>query len=165
MQFTVVNRFRQPAAEVIAALLDTAVQEEVFATLGYALWQERSRTETPAGHLVRELRVEPPVTLPGFLRRIFPNTAAYSERQEWGAERQTYTFSVVFDVSDRATLSGRVHFRSGAGGGCERMIECDLKVRFPLISGRAERFIQQEVDHTQSAQAEALGHHLGGAQR
>jgi len=90
MRFQVVNPLPGDPAEVVTTLLDVPTQEQVFQHLGYPSWKEQSRSETPDGGLVRKLRVDPPVALPRFLRRLVPNSSSYRERQRWQPDRQAY---------------------------------------------------------------------------
>ncbi len=156
-RFDIQDRFPASPDEVVALILDPAVQQRMYRELGYTGWSEE-RKET-GGSLERVLRVQPPVALPGFVRKAFGDNAGYREHQVWAPDRRSYTWKVVFALSDRIEFSGTCTF-ADADGGCVRRIQGEARARVPLIGGRLEAFVVGEAETSEHRAARWMADYL-----
>ncbi len=156
-RFDIKDRFPAPPEEVVALILDTAVQQRMYRELGYVSWSEE-RTEREEG-LERVLTIQPPVALPGFVRKAFGDNAGYREYQTWAADRRSYRWRVVFVLSDRLEFSGTCTF-APSGDGCVRHILGDAQARIPMIGGRLEAFVVGEAEKSERRSARWMADYL-----
>ncbi len=157
--FDIQDTFPATVEAVVNLILDTDIQQRMYRELGYRKWTEERR-ETTQG-LERTLTIQPPVALPGFIRKAFGDNAGYREHQTWDADRRRYTWKVVFDLSDRLTFSGECTFQS-APSGCVRRITGEARARIPLIGRRLEAYVVSEAEKSEHGSARWMAEHLAG---
>ncbi len=155
--FDIEDTFPASPEEVVALVLDTARQEAMYRELGYEKWNEE-RAESGGG-LERVLAIQPPVALPGFIRKAFGNNAGYREYQSWASDRRSYAWKVVFDLTERLEFSGRCTFEA-KGEGCVRRIRGEARARVPLVGGRLEAYVVGEAEKSEHASARWMADHL-----
>lgn len=162
MKFEIENHFPTAGPEqVVEAILNTKLQQEMYRQLGYEEWQETERQEEADGNLLRNLQITPRVDLPGFIRTALGNSSRYRESQIWAPDRLSYAWDVEFDLSSRIHMSGQCRFTAD-GDGCQRVISAECKVDVPLLGGRIAAYIRGETERTQNEAAAALARHLAG---
>ena len=155
--FDIEETFPATVEEVVALILDTETQAKMYRELGYQSWKEE-RTESDKG-LQRVLAIQPPVALPGFIRKAFGDNAGYREHQTWDPGRRSYRWKVVFDLTDRIEFSGDCTFEQTASG-CVRRIKGEAQARIPLIGSRLEAYVVGEAEKSEHTSARWMARHL-----
>lgn len=154
LQFKLESRFPQTPDALITRLLDGEYQAGMHTELGFPTWVEESR-EDQGNEMRRSLRIVPPSKLPGFLQKMAANKTGYRESQIWAADRRSYTWSVVFDLSKKLSLTGTCTFVPD-GQGTKRTVEFTAEMNARLMAKRIEAVVRDEALKTQRATAEYM---------
>ena len=112
-----------------------------------------------------ELRVSPKKELPALAQRAL-GSARFSYVQIVDSDDDTMTTSwkVLTDViPDKVTCSGTSRVIPTADGGCERIIEGEIRVSVPLAGGTIEKIVLEQLEKSYERAAEFIRRHLQGA--
>lgn len=119
------------------------------------------RRDGPRTH--ERLRVSPRKELPGVAQRAL-GTARFSYVQvvDSDDDRMGTTWQVLPDVlPDKVTCRGTSRVID-APGGCERIIDGEIKVAIPLVGGSIEKVVLEQLEKSYERAAEVIRRHLAG---
>jgi hypothetical protein len=141
LQFRLEQRFSAPVDAVEAAFLDPALLAEL-ASLPQ-LGRPELLSATVVGDVVtRQIRYAFTGDLsPAVTRVVDPDRLTWVEHSELNRATHRGAFRIRPDhYADRLTCAGTIAFEP-AGAGSLRVVEGDLRVRFPLVGAKVERAI------------------------
>ncbi len=141
MRFRLEQRFSAPVEVVDAAFLDPALLAEL-ATLPQLGRPELLSTTADGAQVNRQVRYAFAGQLsPAVTRVVDPDRLTWVEHSEFDRGTHRGVLRVRPDhYADRLTCSATVSFQAD-GGGTLRLVEGDLRVRFPLVGAAVERAI------------------------
>lgn len=143
--------------------------ETVFRILSDASWAQRKdealhdgsrvvrREDTPDGGVVLVVSRSLPDGVPGFLERFLPADGRVTQTDEWGPE-QGGTRSGRWQVEipgAPARLGGTMRL-DPTPSGSRYLIEGEVKVKVPVVGGKAEGFIAGMVEKLAAKEADVL---------
>ena len=154
MRFDLEQRFRAPVARVEALFLDPELLDRLGELPG--LGKPQLLGVDDEGETVRQrVRYRFTGRLSGAVTAVV-DPAKLTWVQESLIDRHNFVadFEILPDhYPDRLRCAGTISYHEVSGGGCSRLTEGDLVVRFPLVAARVERAI---IDGLRSyAKAEA----------
>ena len=106
---------------------------------------------------------ELPAGGPGFLERFLPRDGRVVQTDEWdppGDGQRRGTWQVVIPGVP-ATLGGTMRLEP-SGTGCRYVVEGAITVPIPLVGGKAETFIAENVQKLSAREAELLRDAVSG---
>ncbi|MFN7145040.1 MAG: DUF2505 domain-containing protein [Myxococcota bacterium] len=111
------------------------------------------------------MRVSPRKELPGVAQRALgARRFSYVQEVESDDDARTTTWKVLSDViPDKVHCSGTSRIVA-APGGCERIIEGEIKVAIPLVGGSIEKVVVEQLEKSYDRGADIILNHLS-AQR
>lgn len=146
--------------------------ETAFAAVSSEQWAHRkaaelndgsqvvSRDERPDGGVVLVVSRELPEGVPGFLEKFLPRDGRARQTDAWepagpdGARRGTWAAEIP---GAPAQVGGTMRLEPEPGGdGTRYTIEGEVKVRVPVIGGKAEKFLAGMVVRLTEKEAEVL---------
>ena len=141
MRFRLEQRFSAPVDAVEAAFLDPALLAEL-ANLPQVGRPELLSSRSDGDAVIREVRYAFTGQLsPAVTRVVDPDRLTWVEHSEFDRSAHRGVLRVRPDhYADRFTCSATVAF-DPAGAGTVRVVEGDLRVRFPLVGAAVERAI------------------------
>ena len=148
--------------------------EEVFGVLTSPEWSAtkaarfgdgavlKTREERPDGGVLVVNSRTLPDGVPGFLQRFLPADGRVLETFDWGpsdggVRRGTWTVEIP---GAPATLGGTTRIEP-SGAGSTYTIEGEVKVKVPLVGGKAETFIAGMVEKLAAKEAELVIEQVG----
>ena len=113
-----------------------------------------SRVETPEGGVTLVISRALPSGIPGFLQKLLPSEPRATSTDVWGAavngvRRATWSAEIS---GTPAALRGTMTIEPTATGN-RHTIEGEVRVSIPLIGGRAESYIAEQVGRLADAEA------------
>jgi hypothetical protein len=147
---------------VEAAFLDPAVLSEL-AALPDVGRPELLKSGVDGDVVTRDVRYEFTGQLPPAAKRVVdPSRLTWVEHSEYDRRAHRGVLRIRPDhYADRLTCSATVTL-DAAGAGCLRVIEGDLRVRFPLVGSKVERAIVSGLREHAAAEATVVQGRLGG---
>ena len=147
--------FSAPADTVYSALVDRAYLEERLRDLGgkgAALIEYAGTGDEVSFRLRQGLDGE---RLPGAVRAILKGDLVVERAERWQLDGGTHAASggasisgVPGDIRSRTRVEGR------AGGGSELVVSAEVKVGIPLVGGKLEAVIAEQVGKLLAAESE-----------
>lgn len=149
--------------------------EDVFAVLTSEHWSATKAAKLRDGAELQARDVRPdggvrvvnsrrlPDAVPGFLQKFLPSDGRVLETFDWGGsdgETRHGTWTVEIPGAP-ATLGGRMRLEPTSTGSTYT-IEGDVKVKVPLIGGKAETFIAGMVERLAAKEADLLSEEIAG---
>lgn len=144
--------------------------ETVFAALSSEAWAQRKaevlrdgsrvvrREDKPDGGVLLVVSRELPEGVPGFLEKFLPRDGRADQSDEWGpagadgVRRGTWSAQIP---GAPAQVHGTMRLEPAATG-CSYTIEGEVKVRVPLVGGKAETFLAGMVGRLTEKEADVL---------
>lgn len=144
--------------------------ETVFAALSSEGWARRKaevlrdgsrvvrRDDKPDGGVVLVVSRELPEGVPGFLDKFLPRDGRANQTDDWsaagadGVRRGRWEAEIP---GAPATVGGTMRLEPTSAG-CTYTIEGEVKVRVPVIGGRAEKFLAGMVGRLTEKEADVL---------
>ena len=163
------------SAPVYSTFSSSASVEQVFDVLTSKEWVDTKAQRFGDGSLLKEHAPRPdggirltvsrelPSGVPGFLERFLPKDGRVLETFDWapanpdGSRHGQWSADIP---GAPATLGGTMRI-DPTEVGSSYTIEGEVKVKVPLIGGKAERFIADMVVHLASKEADLLREELG----
>jgi hypothetical protein len=148
--------------------------EALFAVLTGADWADRKaehlgdgsrtvrREVAPNGGVTLVLSRELPAGVPGFLQRFLPSDRRVTTTDVWGPPQEgtrSGTWTAVLGGAP-AKLGGTMRIEPTAAGN-RHTIDGEVKVGVPVIGGKAESFIAEQIVRLADAEAELVRKVLG----
>ena len=165
MRFSLEQHFAAPLEAVEAAFVDPSLLREL-ATLP-ELGRPELLAHVDAGDTVsQQVRyVFTGELSPAVTAVVDPRRLTWVEHSELERATHRTAFRIAPDhYADRLSCSGRVTLER-AGGGTRRVIDGDLRVRFPLVGAKVERAIVSGLRDHASAEARIVQAWLDAAER
>ena len=153
-----------------AVYTNDADVEKVFAALSSEDWAHRkaaelrdgsqvvSRTEKPDGGVRLVVSRELPDGVPGFLEKFLPKEGRANQTDDWGPARPDGSRHGTWEAEipgAPATVGGTMRLEP-EGAQTRYTIEGEVKVRVPVIGGKAEKFLAGMVVRLTEKEAEVL---------
>ena len=163
------------SAPVHSTFSSPADVEQVFGVLTSEEWvgTKKERFSDDSQLLSREVREDGGVLLtvtrtlpdgvPGFLQRFLPSDGRITETFDWGPARPDGTRHGEWkaDIAGAPASLGGAMRLDPTEVGSAYTIEGEVKVKVPLIGGRAESFIAEKVTELATKEADLLRDTLG----
>ena len=160
MRFTLEHRFDAPVDVVAKAANDPAYQATLDDLPNLGERRVTKLEERPDGSIHRAVRYKLGAQLPAPVVAVLGQTATWDEIGEFDPSTNEWTFEIKPHVlGGRLQCNGRYAFVPD-GEGAKRLVEVDLKVKVPLVGGRAEREIKKGLVETMDAEARLLADFL-----
>jgi hypothetical protein len=161
VRFSVEHRFPAPIPRVEAAMTDPAFYTALRDLPGVEPPELLDRSEQH-GHVVLRVRYVFSGDLPSVARRVLGHgEVAWVQRSTVDLERHRTDFTIEPDRhAELLTCAGVYLLRTDASD-TVRTISGELRVRVPLLGGRAERAIASGLVERIDAEANALRDYLG----
>ncbi len=161
MQIRISHRFPVSPRAYWDGTRDPAVDEKIAAA-GEVDVQVLERTRQGSKTLER-MRVSPRKELPAVAQRALGATRfSYVQEVEGDDDRMSTTWKVLSDLlPDKVQCSGTSRVVD-APGGCERIIEGEIKVAVPLVGGAIEKVVLEQLEKSYERAAEVIRRHLAG---
>ncbi len=160
MRFTLEHRFDAPV-DVVAKVANDPDFQQTLADLPNV--GERRVTELiehPDGSIHRVVRYTLGSQLPAPVVAVLGQTATWDEIGDYDPSTHQWTFQIKPHVlGGRLECRGRYAFVAD-GEATKRVVDVDLKVKVPLVGGRAEREIKKGLVDTMEAEAQLLAEYL-----
>jgi hypothetical protein len=117
----------------------------------------------PDGTRFKKVRCRPNRTLPSFLQPLLgPEGLVFFQVAEADPARSILRWSVeVPAFGKRMTVAGMTRVEPDAGG-CRRTIEGEVTVSVPLVGGKIERFVADDVQKSYDKTARAMATFIAG---
>jgi hypothetical protein len=161
MRFTLEHRFDAPVDVVSKAANDPAYQASLDDLPNLGERRVTKLEERPDGSIHRVVRYKLGSQLPAPVVAVLGQTATWDEIGEFDPTTHEWTFEIKPHVlGGRLQCHGRYTFVPD-GDGTKRLVEVDLKVKVPVVGGRAEREIKKGLVETMDAEARLLADYLG----
>jgi uncharacterized protein YndB with AHSA1/START domain len=146
--------FAAPAATVYSALVDRAFLDERLRVLGGkgATVIEHSRSGDEVSLRLRQGLDA--TRLPGAVRSLLKGDLVVEREERWRPDGEGYL------ATGRATISGvpgEIRSRTRLTGGTEQVVVAEVQVGIPLIGGKLEGAIAEQVGKLLAAEAEFAG--------
>ncbi len=141
------RRFGRPASDVYAATVDEGQLLDRLADLSGGLEARLLEYERSAtGARFRLLQGLDPADLPAVARTFLPGDVSIQRTEVWQVESpDRYTGSVRVQLPGvPGTISGRTTL-GDAGGGSEWSVDGEVTVQLPLIGGKIEQIVADQV--------------------
>ena len=144
--------------------------ETVFAALSSEAWAHRKaevlkdgsqvvrREDKPDGGVLLVVSRELPEGVPGFLEKFLPRDGRANQSDDWGpagadgSRRGRWSAEIP---GAPAQVNGTMRLEP-SGAGCAYTIDGEVKVRIPLIGGKAEKFLAGMVGRLTEKEADVL---------
>ncbi len=135
--------FDRDVATVFQLLTDPDFLVQRSSDLGELSAQCEVEEEADATRIVQSREIER--DLPSFLSRLFDPRQKITVVEEWKRQASGYRGSFTYEVIGQpVTIKGRFELKP-RGEGCEYSVSHDVKVKIPLIGGRAEKFVASQA--------------------
>ncbi|MDP2307494.1 MAG: DUF2505 domain-containing protein [Pseudomonadota bacterium] len=111
-----------------------------------------------------ELRMSPRKELPALAQRALGTSRfSYVQVVEGDDDTMTTSWKVLSDViPDKVRCAGTSRVIP-APGGCERIIEGEIKVSIPLLGSAIEKVVLEQLERSYERASEVIRRHLAGA--
>ncbi len=94
----------------------------------------------------KRTRVTPKQDAPGFVKKVINGELSYIEDGVLDRKSNVYTYSTVTSVAaDRIKVEGDVIAKPLGDDKCERTVNITVRVKVPLIGGKLERFVGEQL--------------------
>jgi len=121
------------------------------------------REERADGGIDVAISRELPAGVPGFLERFLPKDGRVVQHERWGAITDgVCTGSWSVDVAGAPAELGGTSSLAPNGSVSVQMIEGSVKVRLPIIGGKAESFLVEVTQKLMVRENDLLVGHFGG---
>jgi hypothetical protein len=164
LRFTVTHSFTQPPDAVAEAILDEDYQHSLENVESVETRELLSQEERPDGTVVRRTRCVLDLQITGMAKSfIGDGDPAWVEEAVWHPDRMEWTWVVIPEVAEGLLdAKGTISIREN-GGGTERVVEGDVKVKVPLYGGKVEGWIVDGIEQGYAEEAERLEEWLKGS--
>jgi hypothetical protein len=146
--------FSAPAATVYATLVDRAFLDERLRAIGGKGATVVEHTTTGDGVSFRLRQGLDAQKLPGAVKAFVNGDLTVERHERWqpdgGGVAKVTISGVPGEITSRTRLTGR-------DGGCEQLVTAEVKVSIPLVGGKLEGVIAQQVGKLLAAEAEFAG--------
>ncbi|GAA1547374.1 DUF2505 domain-containing protein [Nocardioides humi] len=132
-----------PPAEVFAMLADPAFRERVGAAQG-VVSIDVTVTRSGAGFTLVSDQVQNTAGLPAIAKRIAGETTQALVREEW-ADATSGTIEITAPGKPTRAV-GTVRLVADAGAGTTYVQDLDVTVKVPLVAGKLERLMADNID-------------------
>jgi hypothetical protein len=164
MRFTVDQRFTDDADVVARAFADPALYA-TFPDGGKLARPEVVSHEVVGGVVRLAIRYRFVGDLSSAARAVLdPARLTWVEHSTHDLAARTTTYELRADhYADRFKCAGTFRITADPGGGCERHVEGDLKVRAPLVGGKVERTLIGDLQTHLRSEVAVVGAFLADA--
>ncbi|MDQ3940671.1 MAG: DUF2505 domain-containing protein [Actinomycetota bacterium] len=164
MRFEVTHSFPHDPDEVAAAILDLDYQQSLKDLESLKARELLSQEENPDGSVVRRVRCVLDIEISGVAKSfIGSGDPAWIEEATWDPASRRWRWTVLPEIGkDLLEASGTIELRP-AGGGTQRAVSGEVKVKVPIYGGKVEGWIVDGIDHAYAEEAERLHAWLSGA--
>ena len=160
MRFTLEHRFDAPVDVVAQVANDPDFQAALDELPNVGERRVTKLEEHPDGTIHRIVRYKLGSQLPAPVVAVLGDTATWDEIGDYDPSAREWTFEIKpHMLGGRLQCRGRYAFVPD-GDATKRLVEVDLKVKVPLVGGRAEREIRKGLVDTMEAEAQLLAERL-----
>jgi hypothetical protein len=161
MQFRIAHRFGVAPRVYWDETRDPALDQQMAEAGEIDVHVLERRRE--GSHVHDRLRVSPRKELPSVAQRAL-GTARFSYVQvvDSDDDHMTTVWQVLPDVlAEKVTCRGTSRVVD-APGGCERIIDGEIKVAIPLVGGSIEKVVLDQLEKSYERASEVIRRHLAG---
>lgn len=144
MQFQHRHPFRYPAQQVWDLLMTETYDQDSARVSG--LTRQQLSDEVVDGCRFRRIQVTSNKTLPGFMAKVIrADRLTYTLEERYAASERRMDWTVIpMAVSDKVVATGTFEITPSPHG-CERLVSGRIRVSIPLVGGKIERAIADEL--------------------
>ena len=141
MQFSHELSYEAPPEEVYAMLADPSFRERVSLAREVVSF-DVTLTPTGSGFTLVNDQIQPTAGLPSFAKKFAGETTKAIQREEW---RDHSSGTLTIETPGKPTsMSGTITLSSSPGGTVER-VDLEIKAKVPLIGGKLESLMADQV--------------------
>jgi hypothetical protein len=141
MRFSHELSYDAPPEDVYAMLADPAFRERVSLAREVVSF-DVAVTPTDTGFTLVNDQIQPTAGLPGFAKKFAGETTQAIQREDWSSHSAG---SLTIETPGKPTsMTGTITLTGSAGGTIER-VDLDIKVKVPLIGGKLESLMADQV--------------------
>ena len=141
MRFSHELHYDAPPEDVYAMLADPSFRERVSLAREVVSF-EVTLTPTDTGFTLVNDQVQPTAGLPAFAKKFAGDTTKAIQREEWNDHASGYL--TIETPGKPASMTGTITLSPSGSGTVER-VDLAIKVKVPLIGGRLESLLADEV--------------------
>ena len=141
MRFSHELTYDAPPEEVYAMLADPSFRERVSLAREVVSF-DVTLTPTTSGFTLVNDQIQPTAGLPAFAKKFAGETTKAIQREEWADHSGG---SLTIETPGKPTsMSGTITLTGSDGGTVER-VDLEIKVKVPLIGGKLESLMAEQV--------------------
>jgi uncharacterized protein YndB with AHSA1/START domain len=141
MRFSHELTYDAPPEEVYAMLADPSFRERVSLAREVVSF-DVTLTPTTSGFTLVNDQVQPTAGLPGFAKKFAGETTKAIQREEWPDHSGG---ALTIETPGKPTsMTGTISL-TGSGGGTVERVDLEIKVKVPLIGGKLESLMADQV--------------------
>ncbi len=159
---TLTHLFEASPEDVAETLLDPDFQDSLSDIAALAERQVLSQEASGEG-VVRRVRCVLDVEINGIAKRFLGDgDPAWVEVSVWDPAKSDWTWHIEPEMgADLLDARGTTRIVPGRGGGAERVIQADVKVKVPLYGAKVEGWIAEGLRRAYDQEAERISLWLG----
>ena len=141
MELSHTHRFAAPAAQVLQMLTDRAFREQVCERQ-QALSAEVVVTGAGHGAEVVVRQTQSMAGAPAIATKLTGDTVTLEQRELWRSATAA-DLSITLPGKPVELRGGRITLTDRPDGGCEQVLDGDLRVKVPLVGGKLESMLAE----------------------
>jgi hypothetical protein len=159
MQFSIVHDFDVEPAGFWALFFSEAFENELFRGLKMRSWDVFERREE-GDKLFRKVKLEPDMSVPSWASSVIKETG-YTEIDVFHKNDSKMDVTIVpAMLRDRFHLSGVFAVTPLGPGRCRREFKGEIRVSVPLLGGKIEKFMLEQIRNGYEQAAVITRHQL-----
>lgn len=163
MRFSLEHRF-SASVEVVTKIANSSEFQELIEKLPNVGDRKVTSFEAkPDGSIHRVTKYSLGAQLPAPVVAVLGSNATWDEIADFDPDTHRWTFTIkphATVISGRLDCKGSYAFEPDGTDRTKRVVDVDIKVKVPLVGGRAEREIKKGLVETMEAEAELLETYL-----
>ena len=144
MKFSYKQSFPAKADAVLAMFCNPGYHEKLQTALGASDYKQLEHSDDGTRFRIKcSYQVKSDVPLPGFAKKILGETSSVTQEERW--DRASKTGEVNIQVKGLPATTRCTTALKDAGAGCAKNFDWEVNVKIPLIGGKIEQLIVDDI--------------------